>query len=284
MNIRVVFLAYGLFLASSVSVIAQDCTPVVDCNQNSQEDSCDIAEGLSGDCDQNGIPDECQMAESVLADCNMNGLLDDCEPVSPASTTGTATLRALMDGDVLFLNDPADPDEDGGAGDDPAAPRSIEVYKRLGTSWISDGSLTPADTDSEDGFGASIAMSGTIAVVGAPNKNGNVGAVYVFEKQNLGWVQIQLLEPELATEDDQFGFSLDISGSTIAIGAPQSPVGEDGVVDGGEFTPGGYVEVWSHNGTNFERVSSITNTDPLNGGGEEVGVGLPRGYWQCSRV
>lgn len=274
MNIRVLLLAYGLVMASGASVIAQDCTPVSDCNLNNQEDSCDIAEGLSGDCDQNGIPDECQMAESVMADCNMNGLLDACEPVSPSATTGTATLRALMEGEYLFLNDPADPDEDGAPAEDPAAPRSIEVYKRLGTSWNSDGSLTPADTDSEDGFGASIAMSGSLVVVGAPNKNGNTGAVYVFERQDLGWVQTQLLEPELSTADDQFGFSVDISGSTIAIGAPQSPIEEEGPVTGGGFTPGGYVEVWSHNGTIFERVSTITNTDPLNGGGEEVGSAL----------
>ena len=116
---------------------AQECDPVTDCNQNNQEDSCDISQGLSGDCDLDGVPDECQMAESLLADCNMNGLLDACEPVIPAFTSGTATGAALMEGDTLFMSDP------GGA-------RTIEVYRRLGTAWIADGALTPADADPDD--------------------------------------------------------------------------------------------------------------------------------------
>ncbi len=261
MKNREVLLSIVFVLTGWVTSSAQDCTPVTDCNLNSQEDSCDISQGLSGDCDLNGIPDECQMADSLLADCNMNGLLDACEPVLAAATSGTATVMALMEGDTLFMADPG-------------ATRSIEVYRRLGTTWISDGTLAPSDDDPDDGFGSSMAMSGSTAAIGAPNKNGNIGAVYVFERQELGWVQTQLLEPEVAALDDLYGSSVDVHGSTIAVGAPQSPPEEDVVVDGGGFTPGGYVEVWSHDGTAFERTSNITNTDPLNGGGEEVGSAL----------
>ena len=252
---------------------AQDCAPVIDCNANGQEDSCDIAQGLNGDCDLNGIPDQCDIDASLLADCNMNGLLDVCEPVFPAITGGLATGNILMSGEYLLVCDPANPPA---FDDEEEAPvpaiRSIEVYKRLGTSWRLDGTLIPLDEDALDGFGASMAMSENVAVISAPNKNENRGALYIFERQELGWTQTQVLVGLSALENDHFGTSVAINGSTIAIGAPQTiPEEEDNPVDADINTPSGFVEVWDHNGIEFERTSVLTNTDLLNGGGEEMG-------------
>ncbi|NOX57623.1 MAG: S8 family serine peptidase [Planctomycetes bacterium] len=52
--------------------VPDDCQP--DCNQNSINDVCDVADGTSDDCNANVVPDECE-----ASDCNTNGVLDSCE-------------------------------------------------------------------------------------------------------------------------------------------------------------------------------------------------------------
>ena len=261
MSLRTSFLVVMMIAANCICVSAQDCTPITDCNNNSQQDSCDISQGLSSDCDLDGVPDECRMAESVLADCNMNGLLDACEPVFPAQTTGIATAMGTMDGNHLWMTN--------------AGTRSIENYERLGTAWIQKDSIVPADADADDGFGSSMAVSGSMAVVGAPNKNGDEGAVYVFEKQNGVWVQTQILQSANPLAGDTYGFAVAIEGSTIAVGAPQSVAEDpDNPVDADINNDPGYVEIWNHNGTEFQRSASLDIFDPLNGGGEEFGRSL----------
>ena len=47
----------------------------VDCNNNGQDDFCDILSGCSTDCNRNGIPDACE----VLEDCNYNAIPDICD-------------------------------------------------------------------------------------------------------------------------------------------------------------------------------------------------------------
>ena len=66
--------------------------PLIDCNQNGDQDSTDIGNSSSADCDANGTPDECQIAVSSPAlggpffcttncdpDCNLNAIPDTCE-------------------------------------------------------------------------------------------------------------------------------------------------------------------------------------------------------------
>ena len=261
MSLRTSFLVVMMIAANCICVSAQDCTPITDCNNNSQQDSCDISQGLSSDCDLDGVPDECQMAESVLADCNMNGLLDACEPVLRAETTGAATGVGTMDGPHLLMTD--------------LGTRSIELYERLGTAWIQKDAIVPSDADANDGFGFSMALSGSLLVVGAPNKSGDRGAAYVYEKQGNSWVQIQVLQAANPLEGDVFGSAVSVMGSTIAVGAPQSAVEEpDNPVDANIPDDPGFVEVWTHNGTEFERTASLDNFDPFNGGGEEFGKSL----------
>ncbi|MGB1071888.1 MAG: FG-GAP repeat protein, partial [Planctomycetota bacterium] len=208
MKLRISVLVVFMIATNVMYVFAQDCTPLIDCNNNSQEDSCDISQGLSSDCDLNGVPDECQMADSVLADCNMNGLLDACEPVQLSDTSGAATAVGTMDGPHLLMTDPGS--------------RSIELYERLGTAWNQKDAIVPSDADANDGFGLSMAISDSLLVVGAPNKSGGRGAAYVFEKQGNSWVQVQILQAANPLEGDVYGFSVSVLGSTIAVGAPQS--------------------------------------------------------------
>jgi hypothetical protein len=51
------------------------------------------------------------------------------------------------------------------------------VFVRSGTAWSQQAELTAADGASGDSFGTSVAISGTSAMVGAPDKDSSTGAV-----------------------------------------------------------------------------------------------------------
>ena len=54
------------------------------------------------------------------------------------------------------------------------------VFARSGTAWSQQAKLTAADAASSDDFGGSVALYGSTAIAGAPYKNSNTGAAYVF--------------------------------------------------------------------------------------------------------
>jgi Ca2+-binding RTX toxin-like protein len=68
-------------------------------------------------------------------------------------------------------------------------------------------------------FGRSVAVDGDIAVIGAPEHktgtwNYSTGAVYVFARSGGTWA----LEQTLYGEQGQFGITVDVDGSTLAVG------------------------------------------------------------------
>lgn len=83
--------------------------------------------------------------------------------------------------------------------------------------------LTPIDGGPRDGFGISVAISNTTAVVGAyfDDENGfQSGAAYLFDTST--GHQIAKLLPNDGAEGDRFGHSVAISGTTVVVGAPWS--------------------------------------------------------------
>ena len=91
---------------------------------------------------------------------------------------------------------------------------------------IEPGRLVPDDILAAN-FGESVSISGTTAVVGAPQTptgetSQRLGAAYVFERDALapsGWTHVATLLPtDITTSESQFGFSVSISGDTILVG------------------------------------------------------------------
>jgi FG-GAP repeat len=89
--------------------------------------------------------------------------------------------------------------------------------------------LTASDAAEEDALGNSVAVSGDVAVVGAPHQrypqpygpstDSDPGAVYVFQLGAGGWAQTaKLTAPDGPA--DGLGWSVAISGNTIVAGAP----------------------------------------------------------------
>jgi len=79
--------------------------------------------------------------------------------------------------------------------------------------------LEGSDTVAGDGFGVSVAISGTTAVVGAWRHASVAGRAYVFAKTGDGWKQSAELEGSDTVAGDEFGKSVAISGTTIVVGA-----------------------------------------------------------------
>ena len=97
------------------------------------------------------------------------------------------------------------------AGMTPHAPAQCQLQKLL----ASDGATN-------DLFGASVAISGETAVIGARWGDGlefDSGSAYVFEKVGGVWMQTAKLNASDGVTNDQFGLSAAISGDTAVIGA-----------------------------------------------------------------
>jgi hypothetical protein len=98
---------------------------------------------------------------------------------------------------------------------------SAYVFIRSESGWIEQAKLVAPDAAEEtnDGvkFGASVAISGDTAVVGAYHSNQS-GAVYVFVRSGTDWIEQAKLVGSDTAAWDAFGYSVAISGDTIAVG------------------------------------------------------------------
>jgi hypothetical protein len=96
----------------------------------------------------------------------------------------------------------------------------------FGRAWLFDATtgeqlfqLQPDDNPSNQaGFGESVAISGNLAIVGAPLKQNNFsGAAYIFDVTT--GEQLYKLRPADPGAGDEFGISVDICGTTAIIGS-----------------------------------------------------------------
>lgn len=108
------------------------------------------------------------------------------------------------------------------------------VFVRSGGVWSQQAYLKASNTGTGDRFGYSVAVSGETVVVGAdaedssstgingPSNNlaPDSGAAYIFTRSAGIWSQQAFLKASNTGSADGFGWSLGISGNTIAVSAP----------------------------------------------------------------
>ena len=112
------------------------------------------------------------------------------------------------------------------------APHDSDTAFRAGSAYLFDLStgaqiaeLHAEDGTNSDRFGSSVAISGSLAVMGAPGDNtgtaggAGAGSAYVFDVVT-GEQLFKLMAAD-ANPFDRFGDSVDISGTTIVVGARQ---------------------------------------------------------------
>ncbi len=87
-------------------------------------------------------------------------------------------------------------------------------------NWTQVARLTASDGAPAESFGSAVAISGDLAVIGAPAQNQQSGAVYLYRRSGNGWAQeAKLLSPE-AKEQQLFGQGVAIMGDRVLIGEP----------------------------------------------------------------
>jgi hypothetical protein len=119
----------------------------------------------------------------------------------------------------------------------------VYTYERTGTDWLSGQTLTPADGQRGDSFGAELDMDQDWLVMGVPRSSpggfSSAGAVYFFRRSNGLWIEAGKVTAPDAAAFDYFGSALDLQGNTLLVGAPGA--------DLAEFTAAGAVYVFGYN-------------------------------------
>ncbi len=128
------------------------------------------------------------------------------------------------------------------------------VFVRSGSTWALQGSLSASDGGAGDNFGASVALSGSTALVGAYQASteffGGVGAAYVFVDTGASWTEQAVLNPPAG---GFFGWAVALDGDSAVVGA-FGAMGEQGAVYEYARSAG----VWTN-------VSTIMAADGVNG-------------------
>lgn len=132
---------------------------------------------------------------------------------------------------------------------------AVYVFRKIVGTWVQEAYLKPSYSQGGDLFGFSVAVSGDTVAVGAygddrnltsvfnsgtvPSNNTlatNSGAVYVFHRSGSTWsLESYIKAPNAQTADD-FGYSLDLSGDDLVVGAYLEDNSTPGVQNGAVTT------------------------------------------------
>ncbi len=178
------------------------------------------------------------------------------EKLTGKEETGEGELGASValsaNGETALIGGPADNKDHGAAW----------VFTRSGSTWTQQGEKLTGEGETGEGeFGAHVALSanGNLALIGAPDDNGEVGAAWTFKRLGGNWSQVQKLGGEEEVGKGSFGSAVALSedGETALVGGP----GDEGA-DGAAWV--------------FVRIDEtfLQRTPKLTGGGEEAGPGV----------
>ncbi len=108
---------------------------------------------------------------------------------------------------------------------------SLYVFRKLDDTWTHVHGITPERVRIGDQFGHAMALSGNVLVVSAPGADKGCGRVFVFErdKARATWAHQDTVEPIDCEQDQRFGWSVDVDGQSLFVGAPGA-AGGAGVV------------------------------------------------------
>jgi hypothetical protein len=109
------------------------------------------------------------------------------------------------------------------------------IYFWDGANWEQQKILTIIDPVQGDEFGCSVAISGDYAIVGArwrtENTTSSTGAVYIYIRSETDWTKQSIITGSTVTQNEQFGWSVAISGDYIIVGVPKKDI--FGFIDAG---------------------------------------------------
>ncbi len=127
---------------------------------------------------------------------------------------------------------------------------AVYVFTRNEGAWSQQAYIKASNTDTNDRFGSSIALSGNTLAVGALFEDNNgvginsagqadnsatdSGAVYIFTRNAGLWNQQAYIKASNTDINDRFGASIALSGNTLAVGAIFEDSNSLGINSGGQ--------------------------------------------------
>jgi hypothetical protein len=114
---------------------------------------------------------------------------------------------------------------------------ALNVFNLNVGGWTQDAFIKASNNDKSDRFGTTLALNGDVLVVASKledssqttitndvtsnsdNSKPDSGAVYVYRRSTTGWAQEAYIKAANASAQDYFGWSVAVSGDTIAVGA-----------------------------------------------------------------
>ncbi|HEV7781588.1 MAG TPA: hypothetical protein VGO58_09990 [Chitinophagaceae bacterium] len=154
----------------------------------------------------------------------------------------------------------------GSTGDDLAGPNrgSVFVYQYNGTAWVLSQTLTDPGGALGDQFGCSVAVAGNFLLVGAYLGDGigvNSGSVCFFQFNGSSWVFTQEIIDPSGAVNDNFGWSVSISGNVAIVGSPldDTPFGANA----------GTATVFRYNGSTW--ATPVKLSDPVAAANDQFG-------------
>ncbi|RMH22841.1 MAG: choice-of-anchor B family protein [Gemmatimonadetes bacterium] len=130
---------------------------------------------------------------------------------SDGTTDDSFGRMSARDGDRILIADWANADSRG----------AVYVFHRGEDGrWSEEAKLTASDAEPDDWFGMGLALEGDLALIGVPQKNGNRGAVYVFERGADGWSETGKITLADAGPQSRFGGAVALKDGTAFVAAP----------------------------------------------------------------
>jgi len=131
------------------------------------------------------------------------------------------------------------------------------IFRYNGTSWIQEAILTASDKAANDNFGGSVSISGNVAIVGAykadPGGTTDAGKAYIFRYNGTSWIQEAILTASDKAANDQFGWSVSISGNVAIVSAR--------FADPGGISNAGKAYIFRYNGTSWIQEAILIASD-----------------------
>lgn len=155
-------------------------------------------------------------------------------------------LSVAIAGDRIVIGAPFKANNEGAA----------YVFERSGTTWTQTKKLVASDGTTEDEFGASVAVSDTAVLVGAPNKafsGSGRGAAYFFKGRATTW----------NAEGEFHGFADGYYGSAVALSRNTAVIGFPGLAG---------VQVLSHRASGWWVAGGFASVDTLGRFGNAVDI------------
>ena len=127
------------------------------------------------------------------------------------------------------------------------------MFEKRASGWTETAELQGSGTVAEDGFGTSIGIDGTVAIVGAEGYAKGRGRAYLFSRIGSAWTQIAVLKASDTIDGDNFGTSVAIAPTTAVVGAY------------GRANFAGRAYVFEDTGTGWAQAAELKGSDTTTG-------------------